>query len=521
MAKKLLTQEDCDKFNKVLNPETNRCNKRKPVKAVKAEIAKKVQTKITKIKKILTQEDCDKINKVLNPETNRCNIKKTVKKILTEEDCFKINKILNPETNRCNKKPIVKKNNIVKLSLSRSPIKSKTPSRSPIKSKTPSRSPIKSITPMDMSESRKRKVDEFVKKRAKRIIQKLIMPFTNRVSANIDDRIKTYKLYYNYLSKHDRVQCLKITRIIKNNLLFFKLSLLKNNIQLVKRIGTESVAGEIFLSKGTNTGELFKFASKIMGVRPDNTLEIEILENLTKLVIAKKNPHFPIMYYNFICKTKQNNTVLPKPAYNKTYYINLNELANGDTKMFVHKYYDDNKKMQNAIAQIFLAIYSFNCEGYYHNDTHWGNFLFHKIKPGGYIKYNINGNELYLENIGFLWVIWDFGFATKITHNYNDNIMQLNTQDFYRIIKVAFMNKDTLGHLPDNYPIQKQTKDLAIRIFSFILDIRNSKPYVSKAYHHFFNEFMQEFQQELFINKKDLPADAVIVNKGHPYIIGK
>ena len=33
MAKKLLTQEDCDKFNKVLNPETNRCNIKKAVNA--------------------------------------------------------------------------------------------------------------------------------------------------------------------------------------------------------------------------------------------------------------------------------------------------------------------------------------------------------------------------------------------------------------------------------------------------------------------------------------------------------
>ena len=58
----------------------------------------------------------------------------------------------------------------------------------------------------------------------------------------------------------------------------------------------------------------------------------------------------------------------------------------------------------------------------FHNDAHAGNFLYHRVKPGGYFHYNIYGKDYYIENIGYLWVIWDFGliqpFAnTKIINN--------------------------------------------------------------------------------------------------------
>jgi phosphatidate cytidylyltransferase len=62
-----------------------------------------------------------------------------------------------------------------------------------------------------------------------------------------------------------------------------------------------------------------------------------------------------------------------------------------------------------------------------HNDCHTGNFLFHKIKPGGYFHYNIFGIDYYLENLGYLWVIWDFG----LTEFYN--LKPINT-DYLRII---------------------------------------------------------------------------------------
>ena len=71
----------------------------------------------------------------------------------------------------------------------------------------------------------------------------------------------------------------------------------------------------------------------------------------------------------------------------------------------------------------------------YHNDAHTGNFLYYKIKPGGYLHYNIYGKDYYLENKGYLWVIWDFGLAKKfnetdISINY-DHKLVIESADFY------------------------------------------------------------------------------------------
>jgi hypothetical protein len=476
MVKKLLTEEDCLKIGKVLNHATNRCNKAKPVKNVDKpqQVVKKIQPKVVKVKKILTEEDCLKIGKVLNPKTNRCNKAKF--------------------TN-------------VRYSPRKSPsisIKSRSP-QSP-------RSPRSLRSPMAMSSSRRRKLDEFVKKRAARIIQKITSPFINRVSANIEDRIRTYKLYHKYLSKYSTNQCMRSVK--KNDKITYLLA--DESVKIVKQIGTESKHGVIYLSKGSNTGELFRFASKIMEAKINNLYEIQILEKLTKLVIAKKNPHFPIMYYNFVCNKLHVNSDLPAIANNKLYYINLNELANGDVNTFINENYKDHIKIKNAIAQIYIAIYSFHSEGYFHLDSHWGNFLYHKIKPGGYIKYIINGNELYLENIGYLWVIWDFGFSKNIP--INNNNMEDSTRDYNRILR-AFMNKNIGGWLLDEFPLTYDTKYLVRIIYWLIKTLRTYKPNLENAHVAFFDEFMQKCPQ-LFLKKKELPADAVIINKGNPYKIG-
>ena len=95
---------------KVINPLSGRCillknlNKlpKKPVEKKvkpndKSQIAKKVQPKIAKNKKILTDEDCFKINKILNPKTNKCNKQKPVK---PDRICPE-GKVINPISGRC------------------------------------------------------------------------------------------------------------------------------------------------------------------------------------------------------------------------------------------------------------------------------------------------------------------------------------------------------------------------------------------------------------------------------------
>lgn len=382
------------------------------------------------------------------------------------------------------------------------------------KSKSPTKiQPAPPVPPApsaySMSSSKKRKVQEFKKKRAVRLIQQLTMPFIKRVSANIDDRINTYKMYYKYLSMFPENQCLKITNI--NDKVTY--SLADDNIKIVQKIGTESSYGTIYLSKGANAGELFRFASKIMLMETDNLIEIDVLKRLTNIVIEKKNPHFPIMYYNFTCNVPELNKDLPANINSEKYYVNLNELANGDAKMFLNKHYNDEIKIKNALTQIFISIYSFHCFGYLQEDAHWGNFLYHRIKAGGYIKYIINGKELYLENIGYLWVIWDFGFIMEIEEN---NTMNAITAD-YKYILTGFANVKNKGLLPDEFSYLPSTVDMVNDILTLIDKCRKRTDISDNYDVVFFDEFIK--LSSAFLKKDELPEGAIIINKGNPYKI--
>ena len=370
------------------------------------------------------------------------------------------------------------------------------------------------------SESRKRKINEFKLKMAAKKIQKLAAPFINRVSADINDRVINAKLLIKYLSNINPMQCL--TTIGDN-----QYSIADGKVKLMKQIGSESEYGVIYKSKGVNEGELFRFASKIMKDTRDNTNEVEVLNKISKIVLDYKNPHFPIMYKNLLCLNKNSDPKLPKLTQKNNYYINLNEYANGDLKMFMRNTTSHSAKYDlNAIAQIYLSILSFHNLGYYHNDSHYGNFLFHRIKSGGYINYNIFGQNVYLENIGFLWVIWDFGLVKKYVKNYTYEYLE----DYCRIIN-AFLNESdrfrvpikgiTLtyeyfnGWIENIYPISIETKNMVKKITDIIVLLKSKRLTSEKGGEiELFNLFINS--TNLFL--KTLPPGAKVINS-NPYII--
>ena len=184
---------------------------------------------------------------------------------------------------------------------------------------------------------------------------------------------------------------------------------------------------------------------------------------------------------------------------------------------YLMEYYNDDKKIKNAMMQMLIAIYSFHCFGYLHNDTHWGNFLYHRIKPGGYIKYIINGQEIYLENIGYLWVIWDFSFAVEIDDPTNmDNF----TFEYKKMIVTGFMNKKMKGLLEDIYPFSQSVNDVSTDILGIIEACNDQFANERKAHSVFFDQILNSMTENLFLKKDELPSDAVIINKVNPYRIG-
>jgi hypothetical protein len=354
-------------------------------------------------------------------------------------------------------------------------------------------------------------------------------PFINRVTANIYDR----ELYYYKLLKK-----LKINVNNNNNCLkFHKLSndkpefIINDVIHLKNQFGSKSKFGINYISSfKDNDGKLFKYSIKIVQLNQIEE-EIKYLELLKVCLLKHKTPHFPLLYATLHCNDMRTETKglepdiiskFPKLLINTTkkktpIVILLNELANGDLKNFVHEYYDNYELLANAFVQVQLAILSFNLyASSLHFDTHWGNFLFHKIKSGGYFHYKINDVDYYLKNLGFLWVIWDFGRSKHFSTM--PNIMSSDGETIYR----AFMNKNNNGWVDNKIKLNKNINKEILTLWQFLFDLKENKKITSRLYtSELMNTYISIlFKQLLSLNwifTKTPPKSEIINDK--PYII--
>ena len=277
-------------------------------------------------------------------------------------------------------------------------------------------------------------------------IQKIFTPFIKRISSNIIDRINFFIIIRKYIlsiNKKNKNNCMRLYNYDKNtNLPIYRLG---NKIILDKQIGSKSVYGIVYLAhyqsninNQNNLNKLNKFAIKVINYSKNNEIEYKVLKEVTKQVILFKCPHFPITYGLIKCDNKKirskydisivNEIALSDINKSKNYpdlirnnislYYQINELASGDFNKYRVYYCNNEKQLLNSIAQIYISIMFFHKHiNAFHNDAHAGNFLYHKIKPGGYFHYNIYGQDFYLENIGYLWVIWDFGLIEPFSNS--------------------------------------------------------------------------------------------------------
>jgi len=179
-----------------------------------------------------------------------------------------------------------------------------------------------------------------------------------------------------------------------------------NQIELVEKIGQGS-CGIVYKSKLMDDNKNNYFATKI-------ELNFDVIE--TEMFIAKKlkdynstefkNPHLPLIF--------NNNIMLCSNLANGNFENYYKKIANNDVKLW-----------KNAIEQIYMSLASLHSLGLIHNDTHDNNFLFYKIKPGGCFHYEINGTDYYIENIGYLWNVWDFGICIT-NYRYTEFIKDYN-----------------------------------------------------------------------------------------------
>ena len=379
-------------------------------------------------------------NKVLNPKTNRC-IKKPNIKICPE------NKVLNPKTNRCIK--ICPENKVL------------NPKKPNIKICPEN----KVINPKNIN-----------------LFKKLFYPFINRINTNINDRIK-YNNLLNKILNIDETNENYCMRLYKKNANGTSIYIIGNKIILKKQIGIESDNGAIFLSSFKDKyNKIYKYAIKCVVDNNANKKEIKLLKIVSNAVLNKKCPHFPILYSYIKCNNFLNFNIksvsseiskeeiediknYPKIIQNnkkKSFYFLLNELANGDLKTFLELFHNDYYLLLNAFGQIYLSLMFYYQETkHFHYDAHWGNFLYHKVKAGGYFHYNIFGNDYYIENYGFLWVIWDYGSSIEFKQSKKEFIYV--DYDFKNIIK-AFFNDNDNGWLSTNFLLNSNFKNIIMKI---------------------------------------------------------
>jgi len=495
------------KDNEILNPKTKRCVKKDTKNGIEILFNQK-DNEILKLYELVDGKivkKCEK-DKIRNPETKRC-VKKKVDEIKKDKTNKKVETIKKDKTNNLSKKvEAIKKDKTNNLS----------------------------------------KKVEAIKK-----VKKALTPFLNRVSADIYHRNR-YLILMRRELKGKKEGCIRVYKQNPNRTYSYRIG---NRIILKKRIGSDSVYGIVYLSEFREKNKkIFTFASKVYPYMYSKTLmELELLNKLTNVVRMELCPHFPIFYGYVMCKNLLNNKKFEEDSFkksksndktvsqkirkfpelikknsNSSIITTFNELANGDLWKFFELYKNNSSYIINALIQQLLSIIFFN---YYtnriHRDTHPGNFLYHKIKAGGYFHYKIFGMDYYLENIGFLWVIWDFDLSlTKEKAIKKYNIKLTNVIDYNRII-LGYLSRNNLGYNP-HIEIENNAsiKNVALNLMSnyyttfnkinFKFDVNNLKDYIYKLPEIISNTLVDGKS----VLMKSLPNNAKIINK-NPYTMNK
>jgi hypothetical protein len=360
------------------------------------------------------------------------------------------------------------------------------------------------------------------------LIEDKLEPYNINLKYNIKYRSQYYKILHDYIKKiniKNTNNCIKYKHIDNKSLY-----IIGNRIILEQKIGTPSKNGSIYLSyyRSSKKSEnpkytLGYFTVKIFKDNRLNRFEITVLNILTKIALKNECPHFPITYGTLECKdnTTTDNSInssistdnIKGPIESRLLKNNLlyqiNEFADGDFFQFQEKNSQDELLILNAILQIYLSICFFhNKLTSYHADSHSGNFLYHKIKTGGYFYYKIYNTYYYIKNNGYLWVIWDFSFTNKII----DKNMTI-VCDFEKIMKDLLRNNMLLYLEPEYKNILRDINTIIIKNPEY-----NSYDYtkIDKLQKNLLRTLIHKIPPSIITKIK--PHDDEIINKT-PYVL--
>jgi len=261
--------------------------------------------------------------------------------------------------------------------------------------------------------------------------------------------------------------------------------LILKTVELLKIQKTKKIPKKILKLSSHELYEIF-YSEKYYN---ENSLIELIAQTLTnQLIFQKICPNFSLNYY-----WEYNST-------NKT-ISSYNEFANSESFHSWAKKKHNDDLWFNALFQIMYALICI--KRYYnmsHTDFHTDNILVHKVKPGGFWTYTLNDTKYYLPNLGFVFLLHDFGFAwipnkLVVDWHYKDTLKYIthigkefydlssfinSIKTYYKLPKQfkTFINKNFLPEELD-YVLSKQYyKDF----WYYIKDIKSISNSLKKEY---------------------------------------
>ena len=202
--------------------------------------------------------------------------------------------------------------------------------------------------------------------------------------------------------------------------------------------------------------------------------------------------------------------------------VNYNELSNGDLKMLIanRDVIGNSDIFFNIFFQTFISIATFhNLVGYYHNDAHYGNFLYQLNNEVGYYHYIHDGKSFYFKSCPYNIIIYDYGLSKKIRNESNGDRINIHA-DYYRI-NHAFFSKlaggwiDIKG-LPSNADDNKG-KEMQIRLQTFVNKARTTPDQFKKdIFTHIIELFIRDAPKGMIV----LKAPPNVLNK-NPFYVSK
>ena len=217
-----------------------------------------------------------------------------------------------------------------------------------------------------------------------------------------------------------------------------------------KKLLTKGGHGNIYLKKVNIEAASYEIILKVLNM--DNLVmknkfnykfkiwrELSIFQKCNKLVLQTITQNLPLLYDYITCNNK---------------IVFYNELAQGDLLNWLKNEHSVDE-WESMIFQVWTSLY---CLQKYmklvHNDLRLPNILFHKTIPHPETswRYIIDNEEYYLPNLGYVFVITDFGSADLLEYEKNGKKkelikkkLELNTDlhffhDLINRIKVLVLN---------------------------------------------------------------------------------